>query len=104
MTTTSDQLLREAASEIGGTVEVISAVVIGRSQDLALFALQRLAQSSQPAGALPPQAIVLAAQLRNRTMFAPVVVGQLATAASYGALRASLAALRGLRTRLAAWR
>jgi len=104
MATTSDQLLRDAASEIGGTVEVASAVVLGRSQDLALFTLQRLAQRAQPGAGLPPQAIVLAAQLRNRTMFAPVVVGELATGGSYWALRASLALLRTLRTRLAAWR
>jgi hypothetical protein len=98
-----DQLLRDVASEIGRTVETVAAVGLGRSQDLALFTLERVARSTR-GGGLPPQATALAAQLRKSTMFVPVLAGELAAGGSYWTVRASLGLMRTWRTRFAAWR
>jgi hypothetical protein len=97
-----DQLLRDVAGEIGRTVETVAAVGLGRSQDLVLFTLERVAKST--GSGLPPQATALAAQLRKSTMFVPGLAGEVAAGGSYWTARASLELMRTLRTRFAAWR
>lgn len=101
----SERLAWEFASEVGATAEQALALIVDRSQRLAIGALQEASRRSSLMGAskVTRSLAVVVSPLRSASFLAPRLGGRAAAVGSYWALRASLGALRLSRKTLAGW-
>jgi hypothetical protein len=92
----NDDLARRSATEIGRGVERLASIALDAVDDVALRALERLADA-QPGGEAPRVLSAAASEVRSRTAPVPRLLARLSAGSVYAVVRTASVGVRAVR-------